>query len=876
MLKNLSVLISIIFFLLPILAKAYGSESILLASICKSTQNCRAINAGSVDYVDYITLKCEIEIEAQKCGELAKAHPQWAPLMRRCDLQSLCQQNENYMREKNFACLRGYTNATIDLGIAIKDAALGLDGIIGDRWTATKANLNLQAEFIKECDKHIGCKRDLIKGDQRYANISDQKISKISAGALFVQAEERNYQQKTNARLAYNKNAASELSEKINRSQIARDLDTDTQQKKDILLSLIKDKIKEQYSRYACYNPIAREELECYALGGVLDPLALAGYFAKAGRAAAATRLLDKAEESTEVLKNLKRIDDANPESLSINQRSKLTANQIAEMPQVKAAVLPKAIQNLPPNLKVESISRADGTAILQYSFAEKLPDGTWVRSQSELPLDPLTGSINANFTSGRDFFSKMVEAKAGQAHLAFIDVGSLGAVNTKFQAGSAAGDRYLKAVADEILKNGDGKVTLARLGGDEFGLLIDSAKPQEVKQILENIQNGIRKNLSGDAHQVFRDEKIVRAENYKVQSQKLAAENPDGKLTAANKEALQKDIDELALIQQPDISVGSAQVGQRESLDTVLSKAEDQAKKMKIKTTLKFGRSAEKYGSNEIPRPRPDSMYQATIELPASSKTWKSPSKTSLAPGLDSIRAMKVIRQDEISRVEQVTLARYEDELGRSSYRVEKFIADTATGEKMKISTEIPTRGTTGLLDGMHPESKNIVMQQLKNNPESVLIMPKLTSLRYLNYFENGTKAGDDMLEAVSKALKNSLRSDDLSFKLNGADFLLSVKTASPESMQKIIQKVNADVLTSPAVKAIIDKERSVLLEKARFAKQKGDVAMTKKFQQKLKELENYKPDLKFESLSAKEVGSMSFDDVMKTFDTKFLSGQK
>ncbi|MNK08080.1 response regulator PleD [compost metagenome] len=822
-----------------------SADEMILGAACKANPVC---GDGLDEYLQKIQLKCEIETQTQKCSELAATNPEWASLMRKCDVKGLCEQNKEFVKDKQLACLRGYKNALVDLGIALKDMTVSLGGLVESSWDNLKNNAAKRNEFLKECNKTLSCKRELIKNDHRYNELPDEKIEKLSASFLFAEAEEmKSYQ------ASLDRSRPKPYVPISERTKDDTELSVEQQQKLQGLMAMAKEQVQKQYSRYVCYSPAAREELECYVLGNIIDPTMVAGYFMKGARVASAGRRVADGAAMGE-----RRISDV--------------SRVVSEELKVTAAKVPKTIPQVPEGLKLENVQRFDGSEYIQYSYAEKLPDGTWVRNQKELPFDKLTGGIDANYPAGREFFEKIVEAKAGKAHLAFIDVGGLGAVNKRFQAGEVAGDRYLKAVAAEIMKNGEGKVTLARMGGDEFALVIDSADPKKVQSILEKIQEGIRKNLDGDAHQVFREEKIVRAEKYREEAKKLSAQRSDGMLTAEDKKVLRQDIDDLAKIQQPDISIGSSQIGQRESFNNTLARAESQAKDMKIDTALNFGRSAEKYGSDATPRSRPSPLYTAKVEPPASSQTWAEKGSAGEKVDLESLRTMKLERKQEVSRIGDSTLARYEDEMGRSRYKVEKYSTDPKTGKRVQTSYEVTTRGTTGMLDGLHPESQKLVMQQLKASSDAVLVMPKLTSLRYLNYFEQGTKAGDEMLEAVSKAIHSGVRSEDLTFKLNGADFLWSTNKMKPSEVQAVTRRVNENLLKSPKVKAIMDNERSLLTSKLETARRQGDKVAQQRLTQKLEELKNFKPDLQFQTVTSQEAKSAtSLPDVLKILDQKF-----
>lgn len=538
---------------------------------------------------------------------------------------------------------------------------------------------------------------------------------------------------------------------------------------------------------------------------------------------------------------------------------------------QVARSVVPATIPNLPKSIKIDSVVKADGQKVLTYQYAEKLPNGTWVKNTRELPVDEISGGINANFPAGRELFEKIAHEKSGKAHMVFVDVGSLGAVNKTFKGGETSGDRYLKSVADKIIENGEGKVTLARLGGDEFGLIIDETDPQKVKKMLENIQSSLRRDHAADAKLIFREEKIARAEQYREEAKRLTQENPNG-LTDANKADLRKGVDELAKVQVPDISIGSTQIGRSDNLSSLLERAEVQAKEMKIQTALKFGRSAEKYGSDAIPNARPDSKFMAPISEPSASSTWRIGSSAEKPPELGSLRDLSYTRKEELHHFSSSSITRYEDEMGRSSYRVERYFSNPTTGKKELITTEIPTRGSTGLLDGVHPESQNVILDSMKASEDSVLVMPKLKSLKYLNYFESGTQAGDEMLEAVSETLKTNMKSKDLTFKLNGADFLWSTKNISPADVSKIQERLNRQIMQNPKVKQILDNERAAINSKIAAETRAGNDKAVIKLKEKLKAVDEFKPDLSFKSVSKKEAEKAgSFKGVLKLFDEKF-----
>ena len=66
------------------------------------------------------------------------------------------------------------------------------------------------------------------------------------------------------------------------------------------------------------------------------------------------------------------------------------------------------------------------------------------------------------------------------------------------------------------------------------------------------------------------------------------------------------------------------------------------------------------------------------------------------------------------------------------------KFEAVIGVTSKYLIKSEIPTRGQTGLLDALHSMSQKLMMSHAHDAESSLLVMPKLESLKYFNYFED------------------------------------------------------------------------------------------------------------------------------------------
>ena len=275
---------------------AFDSAELGLALNCKGRNNC---TPAAREFLDKAQLSCEIEVQGLKCQELEAKHPEWTPMMRRCDIESLCKQNEEMMKGKSLACLRGYKNAMVDLGISIKDMTVSLAQFVDESWEGFKNSIQKRNEFIRECNKSLACKRDLVKDDHRYRDLPDEKLNKLPASFLYVQAQEmRSFQASMDRYRPKPKPVPSEAERQASQEETLR-LSAEHQEKLKRLMGMVGDQVKTQYNRYACYGPLAQEELKCYAIGTIIDPTLVAGYFVKGARAATAIGRLAKTENAS-------------------------------------------------------------------------------------------------------------------------------------------------------------------------------------------------------------------------------------------------------------------------------------------------------------------------------------------------------------------------------------------------------------------------------------------------------------------------------------------------------------------------------------------------------------------------------------------------
>lgn len=490
------------------------------------------------------------------------------------------------------------------------------------------------------------------------------------------------------------------------------------------------------------------------------------------------------------------------------------------------------------PDIQIIKVEGVNG-AKAKHFFRETVQDdkGVYKNMTRELHFDELTGAIDANLTSSRLAFEKMVMQSSGKAHLVTVDLANLGVANA---AGKKAGNAYIKAFADSVMKKAEGKVTLARTGGDEFTLLIHEKDPEKVVKLLNEIRDDFT-DKTGVAKKVFTNQKKSLVTKLKKDPSK---ENMSRVLA-------------FSKTQYPMFSVGSTEIGAGENLTQLMIRSESQGNNVtKIPTTLANGRPALKYGNTEDPSKVPRPLFKAEIPSPVKSANLEVASgKTQgqfLPPPNFAYDEVTRVRAQEIIKVDGLTISEYKTKFGEVSTHAEKWVMDPKTKKPILESThELPTRASTGLLDGANPMSEKIIVSSLKEG--NVILKTKFSNLHEVNYFEEGTTAGNEILKVFSKALKQTTREGEINFSVGGKDFLTTVKNPSPQSLKMIQDRITQKVLQDPKLKEIIATEKRLVgerLQKAMIAKNEKEIAFLK---QKITNIEYFKPKFEFYSVDSK-----------------------
>ncbi|MBO9668343.1 MAG: hypothetical protein J7501_16205, partial [Bdellovibrio sp.] len=243
-----------------------------------------------------------MEFKALKCEELAE-DANLKTRLRSCEPHMMCEQVHQYEERHLNACMRGYKNALIDTGLAIKDMVVGTGELIEKAWDQMKANKDQRVAFAAQCNKSLACKKNLVKDDPRYSGLADEELNNIPATALLVEVE---------SRAAYLNSIHRSVPEPQKKTADPQALTKDQQDKLMDLAAVLGEQIKQKVRQYQCYSYEAQQEMWCYAVGNVVDPTVLASVAFKAARVAyAAARTVKYGKDAEEISKSVKAVENS-------------------------------------------------------------------------------------------------------------------------------------------------------------------------------------------------------------------------------------------------------------------------------------------------------------------------------------------------------------------------------------------------------------------------------------------------------------------------------------------------------------------------------------------------------------------------------------
>ena len=496
-------------------------------------------------------------------------------------------------------------------------------------------------------------------------------------------------------------------------------------------------------------------------------------------------------------------------------------------------------------SLKVFDNQNAIGEKFLTYSYMVEVPGKGWKVKTSELPIDSLTGTIDGNIPSGRNYFEMRMRENPG-SHVAFIDVGSLGFVNRNYAYGANAGDVYLAAVADVIKSVGGDKVVVMKNGGDEFALLILETDPQKVQELMQKISDS---TSTMNVHQISLMENAVRAEEFQKAQYRIVPEADPNVFKAAfeketdlaKKEEIAKNYqaaraelfatEEFKQLAQAykqnyvpysreSLSMGSTRVGANESLETVLSRSDEAARLVKVDIKEAVYQDATKQrgkvvtafegefaSAKDLPINR---IFNPKIPLPIESPVSYASQQPMIKLNLEAEK-LELKRGKEVGRFSEFSVAEYINELGEKTYKVETYF-DIANGQRQVILHDVGLNSRTNFLDANTDQAMQVLKAVVQEKPGIGVVWVDVPVLGLVNYFKDGQVDGDALLLAAGKAVHSIMRDENIGFKFKGSEFVVEVDAISATNIAKVQARMESAVVNSPEVKALFAKQREYL----------------------------------------------------------------
>lgn len=249
-------------------------------------------------------------------------------------------------------------------------------------------------------------------------------------------------------------------------------------------------------------------------------------------------------------------------------------------------------------NATLREATLPDGQKVFQYHTKMKdIKTGELKDVIREVPVNNITGSIDARSKIGQEILEAQVREASGKGSVVFIDVNHLNRTNY-FSGGMQTGDRYLSEVAESVRKSlRPGDMVYSR-GGDELVVVLENNNPEIIRAISQRMINEVDKNPQ--VRQIFRNEvsaitnrykEINRANNYDnlTDTTKLSLTNVERELARTNftefrrvKAAqLQEAFTDQARF-RGSISVGSSLIRHGETSAAAFARAERQSGQVK------------------------------------------------------------------------------------------------------------------------------------------------------------------------------------------------------------------------------------------------------------------------------------------------------
>jgi diguanylate cyclase (GGDEF)-like protein len=136
--------------------------------------------------------------------------------------------------------------------------------------------------------------------------------------------------------------------------------------------------------------------------------------------------------------------------------------------------------------------------------------------------------------------------------------------------------------------------------------------------------------------------------------------------------------------------------------------------------------------------------------------------------------------------------------------------IARRADGRVISVMRDIPRDAKTQAIDANFEYGHKLAVLTAEKSKGDHLLFIDVNNLGKVNYFKDGTQAGDAYLKEVAAAIRKNLRPDDRFFKNGGDELVVVLKTEKPAEAKAVIERIHRAIEQDRDLQALFRRERS------------------------------------------------------------------
>lgn len=229
------------------------------------------------------------------------------------------------------------------------------------------------------------------------------------------------------------------------------------------------------------------------------------------------------------------------------------------------------------------------------------------------------------------------------------------------------------------------------------------------------------------------------------------------------------------------------------------------------IPTAVAIGRKAGQVAaalSREVATVATRQVTRAAVTVQSSARAVDRGVRAGVAAARDSRVVVSTGRNGNVVRR---TLAD-----GSEIHQSETFVMNN--GRRTTVTREIPMDVKTGAIDSNTEVGRAVLVNAVTEQAgKGSILFVDVNHLGRVNYFTNGTRGGDEYLEAVAASMRSVLRPGDMIYKNGGDELVVVLANNTPEAVQQVSQRMIDAVAANPTIRDIFRREVTVIRDRYR-----------------------------------------------------------